>query len=149
LIWKDNLDNITSQTTNLIWKVFSYSPFRFDIKSLRTSTSINQITVENDKQYELGSGDQLHSKEIIPYELQQPISNSNNALMISENRSLYSIIEKPRLYNDEDNRWTNIVKQKTILSVSTDQSSDDSESIINQNKIHLSDISHTTDYESD
>ena len=141
LIWKDNLDNITSQTTNLIWKLFSYSPFRFDIKSIRTSSSsINQVTVENDKQYEFGSGDQLHSKEIIPYELQQPISNSNNALMISENRSLYSTDI------DEDNRRINIVKQKTILLVSTDQSSDDSESIINQNKIHLSDISYTTDY---
>jgi hypothetical protein len=189
LIWKDNLDNITSQTTNLLWKLFSYSPYKSYIKSIQTPTSslsISESTVDlpcieqsdqPSSSIELGSGDQLHSKlikEIIPYEFeqeQQPISNSNNALIIStnsqENRSIYSsdidetIVEKNRLYDDiiddDDNRWINLVKQneiqyqqRTILSISTDQSSDDNESIIKRNKLknslHLSDISYTTDY---
>jgi hypothetical protein len=127
--------------------------------------------MENNKQddklslpIELGSGDQLHSKSIkenIPLEL---ISNSNNALIIplkpkqnkDENRSFYStdidetIVENNRL---DDDRWINIVKQNEIqwqqtTTILTDQSSNDSENIIQRNKssLHLSDISYTTDY---
>ncbi|CAF0779605.1 unnamed protein product [Rotaria sordida] len=201
LTWKDNLDNITSQTTNLIWKLFSYSPYKFDIKPLQTSSSSISISetnvdlpcIENDKQNaqlssstELGSGDQLQLKSIketILHESEQEqkqISNSNNALIIpvnlkrncDENRSLYStdidetIVEKNRLHNDfiddEDDRWIKLVKQNEIqwqqtrstLSILTDQSSDDNESIIKQyntliktkNSLHLSDLSYTTDY---
>ncbi|CAF2550690.1 unnamed protein product [Rotaria sp. Silwood2] len=119
LTWKDNLDSITSQTTNLIWKLFSYTPYKFDIKPLKTPPSslsiseanVNVPCIENNKQndqlcspIELGSGDQLQSqsiKEIILHESEQEqkqISNSNNALIIpvniqkntDENRSLYS-----------------------------------------------------------
>jgi hypothetical protein len=200
LNWKDNLDNITSQTTNLLWKLFSYSPYKFDIKSIQTpsgSLTISETTddlpcLDNYKQHnqvdspiELGSGDQLHSKlieENIPHkfdqEHQQQISNSNNALIISvnskdndnENQSFYStdidetMVEKNRVYDDlvddEDDRWINLVIQNEIqrkqtaktLSISTDQSSDDSESLIKRNdriiksSLHLSDISYTTDY---
>jgi len=156
LTWKNNLDNITSETTNLLWKIFSYSPYKFDIKSIETSSSSRSIYDKQYEQIELGSGDQLHSKSIkenIRYEYkqeQQSISNSNNALIKSVN-SKYNI-------DDEDDRWINLVKQNeiqwekpvTTLSVSTNQSSNDSESIIQQynriNSLHLSDISCTTDY---
>ncbi|CAF3241401.1 unnamed protein product, partial [Rotaria sp. Silwood2] len=196
-----NLDSITSQTTNLIWKLFSYTPYKFDIKPLKTPPSslsiseanVNVPCIENNKQndqlcspIELGSGDQLQSqsiKEIILHESEQEqkqISNSNNALIIpvniqkntDENRSLYStdidetIVEKNRLHDDliddDNDRWIKLVKQyeiqcqqtRSTLSISTDQSSDDNESIIKQhntiiktkNSLHLSDISYTTDY---
>jgi hypothetical protein len=180
ITWKDNLDNITSQTTNLLWKLFSYSPYKFDIKPVADSLSNSETTIdlpymENNKQddklslpIELGSGDQLHSKSIkenIPLEL---ISNSNNALIIplkpkqnkDENRSFYSTDIDETIV--ENNRWINIVKQNEIqlqpttitLSILTDQSSNDSENIIQRNKnimetkssLHLSDISYTTDY---
>jgi hypothetical protein len=176
ITWKDNLDNITSQTTNLLWKLFSYSPYKCDIKPVETSRSNSETTIdlpcmENNQQslpIELGSGDQLHSKSIIeniPLEFeQQQISNSNNALIIpvnpkqnkDENRSFYStdidetIVENNRL---DDDRWINIVKQNEIqwqqtTTILTDQSSNDSENIIQRNKssLHLSDISYTTDY---
>ncbi|CAF1292475.1 unnamed protein product [Rotaria sp. Silwood1] len=202
LTWKDNVDNITSQTTNLIWKLFSYSPYKFDIKPLKTPTSSLSISetnvdvpcVETVKQndqlsspIELGSGDQLQSqsiKEILLHESEQEqkqISNSNNALIIpvnlkrngDENQSLYStdidetIVEKNRLHDDfinddDDDRWIKLVKQnevqwqqtKSTLSISTDESSNDSGSIIEQHNtiiktqksLHLSDISYTTDY---
>jgi len=180
ITWKDNLDNITSQTTNLLWKLFSYSPYKFDIKPVADSLSNSETIIglpymENTKQddklslpIELGSGDQLHSKSIkenIPLEL---ISNSNNALIIpvkpkqnkDENRSFYSTDIDETIV--ENNRWINIVKQNEIqwqpttitLSILTDQSSNDSENIIQRNKnimetkssLHLSDISYTTDY---
>jgi hypothetical protein len=157
LTWKNNLDNITSETTNLLWKIFSYSPYKFDIKSIETSSSSRSIYDKQHDQIELGSGDQLHSKSIkenIRYEYkqeQQPISNTNNALIRSVNSN-----EKNRLYDDEDDQWINLVKQneiqwkKPVTTLSTDQSSNDSESIIQQynriNSLHLSDISCTTDY---
>ncbi|CAF1930510.1 unnamed protein product [Rotaria magnacalcarata] len=196
---KDNLDNIALQTTRLLWKLFSCSPYKFNVQSTKTSSTSLRITdanvdvpcIEHSQSNErlpcpieeIGSGDQPQEKQIketIPHEFnqeQRQLSNSNNALIIpvnskistNENRSVYStdidetIVEKNRLFDedeDEDDRWIKLVIQneiqwqKTALSISTDQSSDDNESInkehrrtINaKNSIHLSDISYTTDY---
>jgi len=153
LTWKNNLDNITSETTNLLWKLFSYSPYKFDIKSIQTSISetIYDIPCIENSPVKLGSGDQLHSKlikENIPYEFkqeQQSISNSNNALIRSMNDK--DNVDENRL---DDDQWINLVKQNEIQwkkPVTADQSSNDSGSIIKtKNSLHLSDISCTTDY---
>ncbi|CAF4374017.1 unnamed protein product, partial [Adineta steineri] len=140
LNWKDNLDNITSQTTNLLSRLSSYSPSKFDVQLMKKSTE--SLSNKQDNQLtsiiELGSGDQLHSQLIkgnIPLAVkqeQQLLSNSNNALVIlkqskqnvNKNQSIYStdideaMIEKNRLDNDlvddEDLQWLSIVTQNKI-----------------------------------
>lgn len=170
--WKDNLDNTTLQIINLLYKLASHSLYKVDIKSIKAPSSSLLISHKQlSCSIELGSGDQLPSKvvkEIPPNENEQDenqISNSNNALMILSNlndgnRSVYStdidetMIENNRFdddNDDDDDRWIKLVEQndiqsdKTILSLSTEETLDENESL-NKQPIHLSDISYTTDY---
>ncbi|UJR36817.1 hypothetical protein I4U23_029531 [Adineta vaga] len=145
--YKNHLDHMTSQTTNLLWKLFSYSPYKHDVNRIKTpfnsllnnepTITVSRKTIEKQNIHlsssiELGSGDQLHSEST-----KERVDN-----------------------NDDDIQWMNIVKQNIIQRQQT------TEKVINHNNnnnmkqsltrnkdidesndsLHLSDITYTTDY---
>ena len=104
--WKDHLDTISAQTTNLLWKLFSYSPCKFDLeprrppsialatdepipKTMPLQLGSNAASAESwPGPVEIGSGDRtsgkhlvVHSEGTIFHAAEQQMSNSNNALM--------------------------------------------------------------------
>lgn len=86
-IWKDHLDILGSQTVNLLWRLFSYSPVKTILPSMK-----------------IGSGD-----EYIPTSNNACIQSSSQSTEIDE-----TMIEQNEHIDDdddEDEQWLKLVKQ--------------------------------------
>ena len=171
--WKNHLDTLSSETTNLLWKLFSYSPYKFDVQTSRAYSQSTFVAPTTDppasKKTErvpsisqIGAGDQLPTNAMI--------SNSNNARIVvahskptsEDNRSIDSseiderLVQNNQLDNDSDDGdkgWIRLVQQNELqwqdLTTSDESSDDTASSITHQTRIkasHLSDLSYTTDY---
>ena len=88
-IWKDHLDIIGSQTTNLLWRLYSYSP----VKKIHPTM-------------EMGSGDQ-----ITPSSNNACIQSSSTSTEIDETRIEPNEHSNQHIDADEEQQWLNLVKQ--------------------------------------
>ena len=117
LIWKDHLDIVASQTTNLLWKLFSYSQHKFHVKLPAA--------------IEIASGDQSIPNSNNAF---NPPSNSTHSteideIMIKQNQDSNDLIDD----DDDDEQWINLVKENAILQRNECRS------------LHLSELSYTTE----
>ena len=158
--WKDHLDTVCAQTTNLIWKLFSYSPCSFDLRPMRppsispaidehTPTSRSELrsnaasTEPWPRPVEIGSGDRTSKKHLavlgegsLPHAAERQISNSNNALInLSNSREA---IDEPR-----SDASTGLDQAMLDKNQSSDDSTDDEQwlALLERNQIQWQDLS--------
>ena len=156
--WRNQLDTISSASISILWKLFSYSPYKFDLQpggAHSPSASVNEPlsapTIDSPAAKkpervpsisQMGAGDQLPAHGMI--------ANSNNgcAVMVhrkstrEDNHSLGSseiderLVQNNELGNDsddDDKAWIRLVEQNELQwedLTSSDESSHDTASSI-------------------
>jgi hypothetical protein len=157
--WKEQLDVIACQTTNLLWKFVCHSSYNGNGRIVGCHSVNNQVKLPM-MSIEQGSGDQIIT---LTSNDKQSMGNSNNALIIVSNATQTTneyfshdstdldedMLKKNHDSNEtinDNEQWLRLVEQNDIQwhdSTTTDNKQSLS---TRQQALHISDLSYTTDY---